>query len=308
MLSLLLFSLLAYSVWAKCFGGSKCKCGASCANCKDLQDKLNKWECGDIKRITKEMVKQREAYNNRIRSAHAPVPTLDLEMGPMDRESARAATSNVLEGRSTRKGMPNASLLWGGMKAKFQGTLKGKGKDREAVHSIARSETGDRFFTVETSPDPPQLTYQPPVTTPFYTHHANQVSTSDYSASIYSQATNTALLQQLPIPHARTSSTSPSDVPAPAPCILRSTADAPRTYSAYLTNIVGPRDKQRKVLLAEGDLTSRAYQEAEAAMARGSITSSDLNRHLDVVNRVDQDVQRARHPSLYSSSGRCRRG
>ncbi|KAI8941766.1 hypothetical protein NX059_002969 [Plenodomus lindquistii] len=124
--------------------------------------------------------------------------------------------------------------------------------------------------------------------------------TSHYTASIYSRSTGEW-------PNARASRAftehSAADIPAtPAPRNCRTSEDAQKTYSAYLTEDYAPRDRERKILLAEGGLTSRAYKEAEQQVARKSIKSADLQTNLDIVNEIDRRVNRARHPSQYSPS------
>ncbi|KAF2849795.1 hypothetical protein T440DRAFT_555736 [Plenodomus tracheiphilus IPT5] len=275
-IALLLVVLFAYAVWSKCCIGGRFGFGFGCAECKALEAELEQWKNGEKVRITRDMVKQRESHNNgRGTSVSAYYADNDNSsnhnahdgINTVTRESARADTLAALEGRPTHpRASTSTNPFWTNIKDRFNNVVKGKDHTSRPTSDI---ETGDRdrFFTV----DP------------------NAIPNTSYSPSIYSQPT---------IPRSFTEH-NPLN---PLPRTRRTSEDAPKTYSAYLTNDYAPRDKERKILLAESGLNSRAYKEAEAALARDSIATTELQRQLDVVNRVDGEVRRARHPSRYSPS------
>ncbi|KAH9880307.1 hypothetical protein IAQ61_000597 [Plenodomus lingam] len=314
--ALLLVILFTYTVWSKCCIGGRFGFKFGCGRCKELKEELGLWKNGEKKCITPDMVRQRESYNSgmgmgegvgstgpTVLPYHANdgnsnndydtiIPSRDFNADPganaVGRESAREHTLATLEGRLPQHAQRPPSLpanpFWDGLKVRF--TKFGKGKAAEP--SARAISDDDRFFNLHPNAINPR---------PF-----------SYSPSKYSQTTYEPSFQHQHQhqPRSFLEYGAPSIPLEPLPRRPRTSEEAPNTYSAYLTNDYAARDKERKILLAEAGLDSREYKEAEQAIARNSIATAELQRHLDVVNQVERDVHRARHPSLYSAETRAK--
>jgi hypothetical protein len=72
MLAALLITMVACMIYLRCQG--------KCPNCHKMQNQLEKWESGELKRITPSSVRKREAFNKSA-SHNNTSPELDLERG-----------------------------------------------------------------------------------------------------------------------------------------------------------------------------------------------------------------------------------
>jgi hypothetical protein len=290
-LALLLFTMLAYLIFLYCRG--------QCPKCLDMKLQLDKWESGQLKRITKDMAKKREALNKHKSTTSSYASSdADIEMGAYpDRTSARSEALTQLEGRA----QPS---FWQNAKSK----ITGKGKSRASSRNPSPTPTNiDRFFGMSTihidgedgdapgpsgtyriPSHPPQVSYQP---SPALRH-------TTYSSSEYSQPTDSARASRIFADH-----TGSSFQPRGP---LQKEADEPKSYTAYSKRrdsspeIYNPRPKQLRIRLAEEALKSQEYKNAEQTLNRASTASYDMRRALSIVNFADLRVNMARHPSLYS--------
>jgi hypothetical protein len=291
-LALLLLTILGYLIFLYCRG--------QCPECLDMKLQLDKWESGQLKRITKDMVKKREALNKHKSTTSSYASSdADIELGVYpDRTSARSEALSQLEGRAK-------SSFWQNAKSK----VTGKGKSRASSRNPSLTPTNiDRFFGMSTihidgedgdAPGPsgtykipyhlPQVSYEP---SPALRH------TTYSSSSEYSQPTDSARESRVFADH-----TGSSFQPRGP---LQKEVDEPRSYTAYSKRrdssreIYNPRPKQLRIRLAEEALESQEYKNAEQTLNRASTASYDMRRALSIVNFADLRVNMARHPSLYS--------
>ena len=87
----LLCSTIAYTIYLCCSG--------QCPNCNDLRQQIDKWECGDLKRITTDMVKKRETLNDSLTAFNV---NLEKRLSGMSRDGSQdapAATLGQLDGK-----------------------------------------------------------------------------------------------------------------------------------------------------------------------------------------------------------------
>ncbi|KAI4631407.1 hypothetical protein J4E83_002939 [Alternaria metachromatica] len=67
-----------------------------CSSCQDLQEQIAKWECGELKRITPQMVMKRDMLN-KTPWAHYTSSELDQETGYLGHKMSRAPTIYQME-------------------------------------------------------------------------------------------------------------------------------------------------------------------------------------------------------------------
>ncbi|KAF1850553.1 uncharacterized protein K460DRAFT_423041 [Cucurbitaria berberidis CBS 394.84] len=268
-MAFLLFTLIGYLIYLCCKG--------KCPKCKNMQEQVDKWERGELKHITTDMVRRREVLNNGSLSGS----TVDLEMGTID--PSLAAALHDLQGRQR-------AMFWNGtketlhkMKRKLMRKLMSKGKNN-AVRPVQTRASADRFFTVEVPSQPPQVHCEP----------GDNRLYDPPSPSCYSQPT------QVNGPRAFSDHTDP-ELLQPVR-FKRDSAPRRSTYTAYMRDVRGAPNRSDNIRQAEAGLSTQEYQAAEHAMQRDSTTESLMRRALEVVNRADQEVQRARHPSRYSEN------
>jgi hypothetical protein len=191
---LLLLILFGYAIYQRFHG--------KCHHCGKHEKELEKWRKGDLKIITKEMVKSRESLNS-SRSDSAPNGAhADLERGDADKE--RQVHHAKALAALTR---PSSVLLKPSLWERAKGMMKPKYKTSKHSPENRPSTVGDRFFTlsnVETLAPAlpqadymlPQTTYEPPQTTrePLQQNYTvDPVIDRAYSPpspSVYSRATD----------------------------------------------------------------------------------------------------------------------
>jgi hypothetical protein len=260
-----------------------------------MKQQLDKWESGQLKRITKDMVKKREAFNKHksTTSSYASSDTdIELSVYP-SRTSARTEALNMLEGQ------PKPSF-WQNAKSK----MTGKGKSRASTHDPSPSSPIptdiDCFFTVDVPEDAPgpSSTYGIPSQPPQVSYEPSPTLSTSYSSSEYSQPTVSTRTSRVFTDH--TGSSFQTRGP------LQKEADKPKSYTAYSCRrdsspeIYNPHPKQLRIRLAKEALETQEYKDAERMLARGSAGSYDMRRALSIVNFADQRVNMVRHPSLYT--------
>jgi hypothetical protein len=132
-MALLLFSLIGHAIYQRYRG--------RCHNCTDNEKALAKWKSGDLKVITKAMVKERGSLN----SIGGPVYE-DLEKGAMacERPTARA---DALAALTRPESLVVKPKLW----ERAMGYMKGKNASEESAPVLPTSSS-DRFFTVDPLP------------------------------------------------------------------------------------------------------------------------------------------------------------
>ncbi|KAF1938685.1 hypothetical protein EJ02DRAFT_473102 [Clathrospora elynae] len=210
-LAVLLCTVIGHMIYSRCKG--------NCPNCKDLKRQIAKYQSGDLKRITTDMVKIRAVVN---KTASTPVVSadIDLEMGFIgDPASARAAALNTLQANKKPS-------LW--QKAKGKVTGKGKGLARSTDTTENESDE-DLFFTVALDtltpglrciPSPPPQVRFPPVEI-----RSSQPPSPTYSASVYSQSIG------INGSRAFTDHTG-ADIPTVLRGPVRNSIDGPKRYTA----------------------------------------------------------------------------
>lgn len=288
-MALLLCSLIGYMCYLRAKG--------KCQTCRANEDKLEKWERGELKVITKEMVRERESVNADLEKGEAngggrgkdkkreEVYTpfwervhnqVEITSGQMKvtaedlKRRMRATSQNVkdkVKGVNAKPEPPNIEHL-GPQKPNVQ---------LFTDHRQSARRESDRFFQIDTetmraSDAPPQLHYEP----------QDNMLYEPMSPSIYSQAADTA-------PRVF-GDQSTFEMPPPAkPQPLND--KKPYRYSAT---------GDGKVELAEASLLSARYKAAERNIQRKSATEAELQSAVEVVNAADQEIRRARHPSMFT--------
>jgi hypothetical protein len=276
-LAILLIIMVSYLIYLRLKG--------ECIHCRDLQQQLAKWKSGDLKRITPQMVWQREALNKKT-SCSNPFTDVDTEMGVVGRGMSRAPTVASLEADK------KPSLY---QKVKDKMSRRGKSPTRTPdfpSHDIDR-------FSYYSPPQPPQAGSD-----------GNNLYANRYSAypssSIYSQAMN---IGRTDANGARVfSEVETSDI-ADMRGPLRQEADEPNRYTAYAPtahdpyNRLDPQQKERNIATAMAQIESKEYKNAEAVLKRISATDEETHRALSIINLRDQQLNVARHPSMYTEVG-----
>ncbi|OAL07052.1 hypothetical protein IQ06DRAFT_355100 [Phaeosphaeriaceae sp. SRC1lsM3a] len=138
-MAIVLLTFVAYAIYQRFRG--------KCHRCTINEDKLRKWESGELKRITKDMVKAREKHDSQA-SKSAPALALsdiDLEAGDYEaeRDAERAATLAALN-------RPASVVQKSSLFERAKGALKNKGK-KPNTHSKSPEPvlpSQDRFFAV----------------------------------------------------------------------------------------------------------------------------------------------------------------
>ncbi|KAF1838964.1 hypothetical protein BDW02DRAFT_620259 [Decorospora gaudefroyi] len=290
-LAILLISMITYLIYLRCQG--------KCVKCRDMQQQLDKWKSGDLKRITKANVKKRGPFNKSATSSNAS-SDVDLEMGVIGgAQSERDAALDQLQANRKPTFWEQAKNKVASMgRSKDKG--KGKQKDRSSCHptdsspevDIARRSTlDDASFAPGPSgtyPNPsiPYDLYKPPPPPNRY---------SAYSASQYSQPTD------VDGPRVFGEHDTPPKKPSLSRRSARTSIDEHKRYTAASEEeIYNPRPKQLRIRQAEEALGSAEYREAEEILIRNSATDSEMQRALSVVNLAEQRLNMARHPSTYA--------
>ncbi|KAK1907848.1 hypothetical protein P3342_006178 [Pyrenophora teres f. teres] len=170
-LGLLLLVTVCYMIYLRCQG--------KCPRCNDMAKQLEKWQSGELKRITPEMVRQREAFNKSASSSNAS-SELEIEMASLG--GATAARSVALD-----RPKPNKQpTFWD----KAKGKLFYIRKEEEPVGPSHRVSLERPQPPIEYEQNLNHL-YQPRASTYTYTSqpdasHASRVFT-DYAPTIVSQ-------------------------------------------------------------------------------------------------------------------------
>ena len=283
-LAVLLLAMIGYMLYLRCRG--------KCPRCQDMSSQLEKWQSGELKRITPQMVRQREAFNKTASSSNAS-SDIDIEMGPFG--GAAAARTSTLD-QPTASKQPS---IWEKVKGKFFRTGSAQNRDLESssevegVHFVTNLEATHndagslRPVSSERSLSP--LDYEPNL------NHLYKPRVSIYtSASAYSQPDGT---QQDDSRESRIfTDHAPADL-SQRRGPLRKEDDEPLRYTAF-----GAAERQRRVQVAEYALQSDEYRQAESTLKRGTAPEHQLRRALSIVNLADQTLNMARDPSMYLKS------
>jgi hypothetical protein len=296
--ALILLGFLAYAIYMRFRG--------KCPACENNEAKLNKWETGELKLITKEMVQTREKRSSQALASF----DADVEKGEVcgydaGRQAARDATLAAL---SRPESVVIKSSLWD----RAKGILKGKAKSSPAPlpfmpeRHISQLTVGDRFFmvgdveSIRHSHQPPP----PPFPTVQYEPSPNHDRAYDPpSPSTYSRATNSNVGYQ------------PTN-PIPQNCDSSRTENSyPFIYSTYLGEEWHPRniehhEAEPEASCNEGSVISSMlninnwhyqdrYDEAQHIMHRKSVTDTELQKAVDDVNVVEGQMRRKRRSRTY---------
>lgn len=288
-MALLLAAIIGYMCFLRCKG--------SCPKCRGVLEQLEKWKSGELKCITKSMVKKRETSISRPTTEFSDV---DIEKSvvddaPIDAQSVHATALCSPDGQIRLwKRIHN---IVGMAKEKFAS----KGKTTVTTQSL-HMPSHLRSFTVasstlcEESPiAPPQVHYASSgcrLYDPISPTHRHSTA----STSVYSQTT----VKHNPRPFNAQSETAVSMVGLSQRC----NEQGPLGH-ATRDDTWGPRiaayERTNKIRQAEANLCSPTYKHAEVTMQRRSATDLEMQQAVDIVNQVDQDVSRTRHPSVYSA-------
>lgn len=238
-----------------------------CPNCRRMQKQLEKWESGKMEPITPEMVKEREAHNRL--SSHSNAPSeLDVELG------GAHETDHVCVAEPEASKKPST---WEKVKGKV---LRDK-KPSDTVQNPYVETAANRPFTVvegdtvhynpdyspHISPEAPRVEYEP-------NNYLSVPATCRFSgSSFYPPPTG---IQRANGRESRVF----AELPAGKP-------------KRYTTN------RNREIVHAQNVLQSEEYKRAEMIMKRGTARDSIIHRAASIVNLADQQLNVARHPSLY---------
>ncbi|RMZ71931.1 sugar transporter stl1 [Pyrenophora seminiperda CCB06] len=278
LLAVLLLAMVSYMIYF-CLRGK-------CPHCRDLQDQLDRWQSGDLQRITPAMVRQREAFN-KAAAASSSKASSDIEMGPIGEAAAARAEASV----SSDDSVPT---FWNRARGRLSRKDKGKApaRDVEIVANLEAAFDG-AGPSISASPVRPfsPLDYQPNF------NHLYQPQVSTYApSSIYSRPTATA-----PVNGDRESRVfsdyDPNDFNSQRRRPLRTEADESSRYTAIVV-----AEKEQRLQAAEKALQSDEYKQAEFILRRGTASEDRLRRALSIVNFTEQSYNMARHPSMYSGS------
>jgi hypothetical protein len=306
MCALVLLAFIGYAIYTRFKG--------RCSACETNEAKLEKWEKGELKVITKEMVKARETLSTQPSERLVPAPTgsnIDLERGEMvsdyqtERQAAHEAALAVLNA-------PELAYIKPSFWDRAKSVVRSRGKARQvASQSLpARAETppnvGERLFTVvepepahrsheQTLPQIPTFKYEPSIT--------HNPAFEPPSPSIYSRATHS------------NAGRPQSEHYNPDPPRSPSSSYYPTTYSTYLGKVWGPRNEehmrqQEAAMRDEGSVVSSTlnvnnyrhlvrYDQAQRTMQRNSTTESEMQRAVDVVNTVEGQMRKKRRSRTY---------
>jgi hypothetical protein len=212
-MALLLLSLIGYAIYQRYRG--------RCHNCNDNEKAIVKWKSGDLRVITKDMVKERESL--RLQRLIGGPAYGDLEKGVMARDDALAALTRP----ESVVVKPN---LW-------ERAMEYRKSKNEESPPVLPTSSSDRFFVVDpvpvtrpisvvetTWPPSPVHTFTSPVqppysTSPVHTRNSSPIHNQTYAAqpildhaysppspSMYSRAT---------IGNTQVTRVSAQDMPAP---------------------------------------------------------------------------------------------
>jgi hypothetical protein len=161
-MALLLLSLIGYAIYQRYRG--------RCHNCTDNEKALAKWKSGELKVITKEMVKERESLASKEANSFRGPRYEDLEKGvtPMSQER-RTARQEALA-QLTR---PESAVVKPGMWERAKGIIQPKSQTQPTP--ALPTPSNDRFFTVDpvpvTRPPSPSVTQLPYPESPVLGYH-----------------------------------------------------------------------------------------------------------------------------------------
>ncbi|KAH7371160.1 hypothetical protein BKA66DRAFT_573112 [Pyrenochaeta sp. MPI-SDFR-AT-0127] len=157
-LGLVLFGMIGYMIYLRQKG--------QCPKCKSMEEQLAKWERGDLKRITKDMIRKREALNQGLSGPNS-APEVDIEMGAIVKDTVSTHNKASFWGKA-KEAMWNAKGK--SMRNETQ-DVKGTEADVPPLNRIREpSVYGDRYFTMqidsansirETSPQAPHAYFKP---------------------------------------------------------------------------------------------------------------------------------------------------
>jgi hypothetical protein len=296
--ALILFGFLAYAIYMRIRG--------KCPACENNEAKLRKWETGELKLITKEMVQTRAK-----RSSQALASTgADVEKGEVcgydaERQAARDAALAAL---TRLESVVIKSSLWD----RAKGMIKGKDKSSQPAvpflpeRHVSQQTVGDRFFMVG-DVESIRHSHQPPLP-PFPTVQYEPSPKHDRaydppSPSTYSRATNSNVGYQSTNLVPQNGGSSPTD------------DSHPFIYSTYLGEEWHPRNLEHheaepevprnegSVISSTLNINNRRYQDrydvAQRIMHRKSVTDTELQRAVDDVNVVEGQMRRKRRSRTY---------
>ncbi|KAJ5062809.1 hypothetical protein J3E72DRAFT_239687 [Bipolaris maydis] len=230
-----------------------------CPNCRKMQKQLEKWESGKLKPVTPDMAKESEAHNGLSSQDNAP-SELDVELGGAHEHEESKKPSTWQKVKS--------NIL---RDKKPSDTTQNPYVEPEANRPFSAAE-GDTVHNypdnlLRVSPEAPRVEYEP--NTFLTVPEAYRFSGS----SFYSSPTG---IQRANGRESRVF----AEVPVAQP----------KRYTA---------DGNQEIMLAREALQSEEYKRAETIMKRGTARDSVIHRATSIVNLADQQLNVARHPSLY---------
>lgn len=293
-LAVSLLGMIGYLIYLRCKG--------KCPKCNNMENQLRKWESGELKRITPYMVRQREEHNKAVLSSDAS-SKVDLELGTTGHEEARRA-AGLAQLQANKK-----RSSWRRAKSKISSKISPMARLSRSSQGSSPKIEDDRFFTVagvdaaggSRGPSvrapayPSQVHFEPNRNHP-YASHAAHVSVD----SLYAEPSP---IQRDDVNGRRVFTEVAASNLSSARKPLRTNINEPQRYTAYAANESGFRNtyiKEHEILLAEAGLQSEEYMRAESTMKRASASDSEVRRALSIVNLRDQQLNIARHPSMYS--------
>ncbi|KAL1795996.1 hypothetical protein ACET3X_006220 [Alternaria dauci] len=288
-LALLQIAMIAYLVYLRFKG--------ECLNCHDLEKQLRKWNSGELKPITPQMIWRRNSLGKGALASKYP-SDIDVEKGFVPHAMSRAPTLTQLENNKK-------PTLFQAAKAK----VLRKAKSPNRTPDPPSDDNVDRFFTVDPdAPDvEPESSRRTSTLLPQTTYDDGNLYATRHSpypeSSIYSRNPE-------PGPNGANESRVFNDIwtqdIASMRRPLRKEADEPNPFVKHVPTYYNPynaRQKARNIAAAEATLESEEYKEAEAVLNRTSATDFETRRALSIVNLADQRLNVARHPSMYTEAG-----
>lgn len=166
-LGLVLFGMIGYMIYLRCKG--------QCVKCKTMEEQLAKWERGDLKCITREMVRKRENGNREP----SPEAIVDLEKGADSTardhqgDTRRIAPAADVQGKKITRpfwnramGLVNAAKETLLVRSEGKNTCESEKNISPPIHTRASAIVEDRYFTMQI--DSPSTTHDNPPSPSLY--------------------------------------------------------------------------------------------------------------------------------------------
>jgi hypothetical protein len=162
-MTLLLLSLIGYAIYQRYRG--------RCHNCTANEKALAKWKSGELKVITKEMVKERESLAFKEANSLRGPRYEDLEKGVTAMSQERRTARQEALSQLTR---PESAVVKPGMWERAKGIIQPKSQTQPTPPALP-TPSNDRFFTVDpvpvTRPPSPSVTQLPYPESPVFGYH-----------------------------------------------------------------------------------------------------------------------------------------